>query len=245
MLKYRERLFGGPLHATPLLDAKLTCDPFVPPEARARWRRMADRHVASKDREFGVRAAERVVDAISNDARVDPRIRLAVELAEECRTGQVLRCTRRMLLLPESAPNDYESAPLGSLGQIEMAGAGKKHGEVVVLTPEHRRAVDDALVGYLANYEATWRAGQVEDYYLFLAPRCACSIGAGAANRYCSRAYGCEKAGARINAVAATHSGAPSSDRYASLGASARGRRSTPRARGRPKQPPVSPDPWA
>ena len=72
-----------------------------------------------------------------------------------------------MLLLAEVAPNDYESAPPGALGQIEIAGAGKKHGEVVVLTPEQRRAVDDALAGYLANYEAAWRAAQVEDYHLF------------------------------------------------------------------------------
>jgi hypothetical protein len=38
---------------------------------------------------------------------------------------------------------------------------------VVVLTPEQRRAVDDALAGYLANYEAAWEVGQIEDYYLF------------------------------------------------------------------------------
>jgi hypothetical protein len=102
-----------------------------------------------------------------NDPRVDPRIRLAIELAAECGTGQVLRCTRRMLVLPDVPPNEYESAPPGSLGQIEIPGAGKKHGEVVVLTPEQRRAVDDALSGYLANYEAAWRAGQLDDYYLF------------------------------------------------------------------------------
>lgn len=126
MVKYRERLFGGRRQASPLLDRDLSWIAFVPAEARALWRRMADRHVASKGREFGVRAAEGVVDAISNDPRVDPRIRLAVELAAECRTGQVLRCTRWMLPLLESAPNDYESAPLGSLGQIEIAGAGEE-----------------------------------------------------------------------------------------------------------------------
>jgi len=102
-----------------------------------------------------------------SDARVDPRIRLAIELAAECRTGQVLRCTRRMLVLPEVAPNEYESDPSRWLGQIEIPGAGKKHGEVVVLTPEQRRAVDDALAGYLANYEAAWAVGEIEDYYLF------------------------------------------------------------------------------
>ena len=38
---------------------------------------------------------------------------------------------------------------------------------MVVLTPEQRRAVDDALAGYLAGHEAAWRAGQVEDYHQF------------------------------------------------------------------------------
>jgi hypothetical protein len=226
MLKYRERLFGGPRHAAPLLDRTLTWITFVPAEARALWRRMADRHVSSKGEEFGVRAAEGIVDAIysvaawlreehlispdaapapaqwrkalreewarrtgkrrtrphrprhtveeyrrifaaMSDPRVDPRIRLAIELAAECRTGQVLRCTRHMLALPEVAPNEYESAAPAALGQIEIPGAGKKHGEVVVLTPEQRRAVDDALAGYLANYEAAWELGQIEDSYLF------------------------------------------------------------------------------
>ena len=226
MVKYRERLFGGRRHASPLLDRTLTWQAFVPAEARALWRRMADRHVSSKGGEFGVRAAEGIVDAIYSvaawlreeqliatdvarapaqwrkalkeewaqrtgerrtrphrprhsveeyrrifasvdDPRVDPRIRLAIELAAECRTGQVLRCTRRMLVLTEVKPNKYEVAPPGSLGQIEIPGAGKKHGEVVVLTPEQRRAADDALAGYLSNYEAAWVARQIEDYYLF------------------------------------------------------------------------------
>jgi len=34
--------------------------------------------------------------------------------------SQVLRCTRRMLVLPENVPNDFESALPGSLGQIEI-----------------------------------------------------------------------------------------------------------------------------
>jgi hypothetical protein len=72
-----------------------------------------------------------------------------------------------MLVLPDAVPNEYETAPTGSLGQIEIPGAGKKHGEVVVFTPEQRRAVDDALRGYLGNYEAAWRTGQIDDYYLF------------------------------------------------------------------------------
>ena len=64
-------------------------------------------------------------------------------------------------------PNDYDSASPAALGQIEIPGAGKKHGKAVVLTPEQRQAVDDALAGYLANYKAAWEIGQIEDYYLF------------------------------------------------------------------------------
>ena len=102
-----------------------------------------------------------------NNPKVDPRIRLAIELAAECRTGQVLRCTRRTLELKDAAPADYEKLPAGSLGQVTIPGAGKKHGEIVVLTPEQRRAVDDALRGYLANYERAWLEGSIEDYWLF------------------------------------------------------------------------------
>jgi len=64
MLKFRERLFGGPPHAAPLLDPQLQWSALVPAEARALWRRMADRHVSSDGEEFGVRAAEGLVDAV-------------------------------------------------------------------------------------------------------------------------------------------------------------------------------------
>jgi hypothetical protein len=109
----------------------------------------------------------RRVFATLSDPRVDPRIRLAIELAAECRTGQVLRCTRRMLTVTDVDASKYEVLFAGSLGQVVIPGAGKKHGETVVLTPEQRRAVDDALSGYLAKYEVAWNAGEIEDYYLF------------------------------------------------------------------------------
>ena len=67
----------------------------------------------------------RRIFAAMGDPRVDPRIRVAIELAAACRTGQVLRCTRGMLILAELMPNDYESAPPGGLGQVEIPGAGK------------------------------------------------------------------------------------------------------------------------
>jgi hypothetical protein len=72
-----------------------------------------------------------------------------------------------MLTLTELESSKYESQPAGWLGQIVIPGAGKKHGETVVLTPEQRRAVDDALAGYLSKYEAAWRDGEIEDYYMF------------------------------------------------------------------------------
>jgi len=63
-VKYCERLFGGKRHVTGLLDPSLAWTEFVPAEARALWRKMADRHAASRGAEFGVRAAEGMVDAI-------------------------------------------------------------------------------------------------------------------------------------------------------------------------------------
>ncbi|HUF26023.1 MAG TPA: hypothetical protein VMM18_03480 [Gemmatimonadaceae bacterium] len=102
-------------------------------------------------------------------------MRLAIELAAELRTGQVLRCTRRMVALTDLQPLDYETVAARMLGQIRIPGSGKKHGEIVVFTPEQRRAVSDALRGYLANYEAAWQAGEIEDYYLFSGSRIGCS----------------------------------------------------------------------
>lgn len=94
-------------------------------------------------------AAEyRCIFAAMTDVRVNPRIRLAIELAAACGTGQALRCTRTMLTLTEIDSSAYALTPPGQLGQIIIPGAGKKHGETVVLTSEQRCAVDDALRDY-------------------------------------------------------------------------------------------------
>ena len=226
MVLYESRLFGLKPRTKPLINADITWRDLQVRDIRALWRTMADRYVRTNGREFGIRVAEQMVDAIYsvaswlreeshiapdaarppdgwrkrlreewaqrtdeqphrphrprhtveefrrifaalNDPRVDPRIRLAIELAAECRTGQVLRCTRRMLTLTEVDASQYERLPAGSLGQVVIPGSGKKHGETVVLTPEQRRAVDDALAGYLANYESAWREQRIDDYYLF------------------------------------------------------------------------------
>ena len=226
MVLYESRLFGLKPGTRPLINPQLTWKELHLRDIRALWRTMADAYVRTDGREFGIRVAEQIVDALYSvaswlreeshiapdvarpldswrkrlrdewaqrtdeqphrphrprhtvdefhrifaalsDPRVDPRIRLAIELAAECRTGQVLRCTRRMLTIPELDPSTYEDLPAGSLGQVVIPGAGKKHGETIVLTPEQRRAVDDALAGYLANYEAAWQAEEIADYYLF------------------------------------------------------------------------------
>jgi hypothetical protein len=226
IVKYEERLFGGRPGRRPLISPDLPWRALELRDIRVLWRAMADAYVRTEGKEFGVRAAEMMIDSLFSvaawlreesripsdaarppenwrrrlkeewelrtgerqtrpyrprhteeefrrifvaldDARVDPRIRLAIELAAECRTGQVLRCTRRMLTVSDVASTDYENVPAGSLGQVVIPGAGKKHGEIVVLTPEQRRAVDDALGGYLAKYEAAWLTKEIEDYFLF------------------------------------------------------------------------------
>ena len=134
---------------------------------REEWSQRTDEQLHRPHRPRHTVDEFRRIFAALNDPRVDPRIRLAIELAAECRTGQVLRCTRRMLTVTDVDPSDYDSLPAGALGQVIIPGAGKKHGETVVLTPEQRRAVDDALAGYLANYETAWKTEEVDDYYLF------------------------------------------------------------------------------
>lgn len=131
------------------------------------WTQRTGKHRSKPRRPRHTPDEYRRIFATVSDPRVDPRMRLAIELAAECRTGQVLRCTRTMLTLTEVDSTEYAALPAGSLGQVVIPGAGKKHGEVLVFTPEQRRAVDDALCGYLANYEAAWRTSEIADYYLF------------------------------------------------------------------------------
>ena len=226
MVHYESRLFGLKPGTTQLIKPEIAWRALQLRDIRVLWRTMADHYVRTEGREFGIRVAEQIVDALFsvaswlreeshiapdvarppdawrkrlrdewaqrtheqprrphrprhtveefrqifaalNDVRIDPRIRLAIELAAECRTGQVLRCTRRMLALTKVDRSKYESLPAGSLGHVIIPGNGKKHGETVVLTPEQRRAVDDALAGHLQNYEADWQAEKINDFYLF------------------------------------------------------------------------------
>jgi integrase len=90
----------------------------------------------------------------------DPRLRLLVELAAELRAGQAVRARRSDLHLGEMGGF--------GLGRFVVHGAGRKHGEIVDLHPELRALVDEVLsTGYLAEVEAAFRRGEIEDYYLF------------------------------------------------------------------------------
>jgi hypothetical protein len=109
----------------------------------------------------------RQILAALTDPRVDPRIALAIELAAECRTGQVITSRRKSLASPPIAPDAYDAAASGTLGSIDIAGRGKKHGELVMFTPDQRRAVDRAFAGYLMHYEAAFQRGEIDDYWLF------------------------------------------------------------------------------
>jgi integrase len=92
--------------------------------------------------------------------QADPRLRLLVELAAELRAGQAVRARRTDLTL--EAVGGYE------VGRFIVYGAGKKRGETVDLHPELRTLVDEVLsTGYLAEAEAAFQRGEVEDYFLF------------------------------------------------------------------------------
>lgn len=99
---------------------------------------------------------------------VDPRFSLAFNLGGEQRLGQVLRANRSQLDLPKV---DCVAAKVGELGWLEVSGMGKKRAKPIMFTRDLREVVDDALVGYLAEYEALYATGQIADYKLFPAGR--------------------------------------------------------------------------
>jgi hypothetical protein len=57
-----------------------------------------------------------------------------------------------MLSLPFADPSLYEALPTSSLGWVDVPDNGRKRGELVMFTPEKRRAVDHALTGFLSQY---------------------------------------------------------------------------------------------
>jgi len=124
------------------------------------WRVSTGRRVESQQPRHTVDEVAAIFAALTEG---DPRLRLLVELAAELRAGQAVRARR----------TDLQLAGGGfGLGRFVVHGAGKKHGEVVDLHPELRELVDEVLsTGYLADAEAAYRRGEIEDYFLFPAGR--------------------------------------------------------------------------
>lgn len=191
--RYKQHKTGGVRAAEQVVDvvystaAWLRQEGYLPPTAcvappkwrsqlKEEWREITGViHVVRRLRHSRVEV-RRIFDVLADpDAQIDPRIRLAVELGAELRGGQVLRTRRSQVhlsALPEDAyealyANDLAlSEPTGVLGRVEILGRPKKPGEVVIFTPEQRRAVDIALSGYLRDWEAQYQATG-KDYYLF------------------------------------------------------------------------------
>jgi hypothetical protein len=78
----------------------------------------------------------------------------------EIRVGHVLRSTRKDLDLTPGAGLGH--------GTFRVRGSGNKKGDVSYLTLEQREAVNEALSsGYLADFEARFAQGELQDYPLW------------------------------------------------------------------------------
>ena len=106
-----------------------------------------------------------------NVLTIDPRIRLVVELGAALRLGQVCRTMRSQvdmsaLLLSPDAEDLEDGELIPALGRVDVQGSGNKQAPGLVLNTITRRALDDAFLGYLSEFEALYQAGTIEDYPL-------------------------------------------------------------------------------
>lgn len=106
--------------------------------------------------------AEETQKIFANLKDADQRMALMIEVAGEQRSGQVIRAKRSMLSLE----------PVGGFGlgilDLTACGRGKKHTTVIDLHPEARALIDRILDnGYLSNLEKAYKAGELDDYYLW------------------------------------------------------------------------------
>lgn len=93
--------------------------------------------------------------------KADPRVQLVIQLGAELRAGQVSRSMRSHL--------DLGGVGAFGLGTFEVEGRGKKHGEIVHLTPAQRDYVDRCLGsdGHLHGLEEAYQEGRIPDYCLW------------------------------------------------------------------------------
>jgi integrase len=78
-----------------------------------------------------------------------------LQLGAELRLGQVRTLAR----------SDVEFSTEGWL--VTVPSHGRKRGVRLYLTPEQNKVLDEALAGYLAEYERDMQGDLIEDYYLF------------------------------------------------------------------------------
>jgi hypothetical protein len=125
---------------------------------REEWRNTTGQRTRAVERPR--HAVDEVAALFAALPQADPRLRLLVELAAELRAGQAVRARRTDLTLDKVGGCER--------GRFIVYGAGKKRGETVDLHPEVRTLVDEVLsTGYLAEAEAAFQRGEVEDYFLF------------------------------------------------------------------------------
>jgi len=97
--------------------------------------------------------------AACSSPHVDPRVGLAFMLGLEARLGQVGRCMRSHLLEVQGEDGELK---------LRIPGKKKKLGTVVLLTPQEREVMQNALTtGYLSELERSRRSGRLKDFPLF------------------------------------------------------------------------------
>ncbi len=104
-----------------------------------------------------------------NVLTLDPRGRLAVEIGAALRLGQVYT-TRRSQVDMEALffLTDDDPDSIGqSVGIVDVRGHGNKGSPGIRLNGVTRLAFEGAFTGYLSEFEALYRAGEIKDYHVF------------------------------------------------------------------------------
>jgi hypothetical protein len=122
---------------------------------RAEWTQITSEPVRSPARpRYTPAENERLWRALPE---ADPRHRLMVQIGAELRLGQVPRTKR----------SDVQPYGGFRIGRVVVHGSGRKGGADPILTMEARHVLTQALTaGYLADIEAAYQRGEIEDFYL-------------------------------------------------------------------------------
>lgn len=102
-----------------------------------------------------------------NVLTIDPRLKLALDIAPTLRLGQVARLMRKQVDLAfEIVDDDTGAVTVG--GFAHVPGRGKKQSPGALLQGAALAAMRSALSeGYLEHFEAEYKAGRIKDYPIF------------------------------------------------------------------------------